>query len=130
VPLIAVVNDDTAFLQLMEDALTDEGYRVRLSMSTDGVADAIAREHPNLLILDIVVELRDAGLRLLRAIRGEPGLATLPVIVCSADTTFLRERADELASLRCAVMEKPFNLEGLFVQIAAMLETVPDAQAG
>jgi DNA-binding response OmpR family regulator len=130
VPLIAVVNDDTTFLQLMEDALADEGYRVRLYMTTDGVADAIVREPPDLMLLDVVVELRDAGLRLLRAIRGEPALATLPVIVCSADTIFLHEHAEELASLQCAVIEKPFNLEAVLARIAAMTKTTPDAQAG
>jgi DNA-binding response OmpR family regulator len=130
VPLIAVVNDDTTFLQLMEDALADEGYCVRLYMTTDGVADAITREPPDLMLLDVVVELRNAGLRLLRAIRGLPALATLPVIVCSADTIFLREHAEELASLQCAVVEKPFNLESVLTRIAAMTKTTPDAQAG
>lgn len=128
-PLIAVMNDDTAFLQLMQEALVDEGYRVRLHFTTDGVEDAIAQEHLDLMILDIVMELRDAGLRLLYAIRQRRELDDLPVIVSSADAVFLREHAEELASLQCVVIEKPFDLDALYTKIAAMIHATPDAQA-
>lgn len=129
-PLIAVVNDDTAFLQLMQDALEGEGYRVRLHFTTDGVEDAIARERPDLMVLDIVMDLRDAGLRLLRAIRGRRGPGDLPVIVCSADVAFLRGHAGELAALGCAVVEKPFELDALLARVAAMIRAEPDAGGG
>lgn len=119
-PLIAVVNDDTAFLHLMEEALREEGYRVLLHLTTDGALDKLVAESPDLIILDIVMEQRDAGLRLLRAVRGHPTLAHLPVIVSSADLTFLHEHAEELASLRSEIIEKPFDLDRLFARIAAM----------
>jgi DNA-binding response OmpR family regulator len=128
--LIAVVNDDTAFLQLMEDVLTDVGYRVRLLLTTDGVEETLAQERPALMILDIVIDLRDAGLRLLRRVRRDPALADLPVIVCSADSRFLNEHAEELATLDCAVVEKPFDLNALLQQIEAHIGALPDVQVG
>jgi DNA-binding response OmpR family regulator len=48
---IAVANDDTAFLHLMEDLLVDAGYRVRLHSTTDSILDTLISEPPDLLIL-------------------------------------------------------------------------------
>jgi CheY-like chemotaxis protein len=125
---IVVVDDDTTFLQLMEEVLTDAGYRVRLLLTTDGAKDILAHERPDLMILDIVVGLRDGGLRLLHRVRRAPALADMPVIVCSADVRFLNEHAEELATLDCAVVEKPFTIDALLQQIAGQIGGLPAVQ--
>ena len=44
--------------------------------------------------------------------RAEPKLADLPIIICSADVTALRERAAELERIgNVHILEKPFSLD-------------------
>jgi DNA-binding NtrC family response regulator len=126
--LIAVVADDRAFRQLMEDLLIEEGYHLRMRPVTEGVVAACMQERPDLLMLDLDASTRDAGVRLLHTLREEVALTDLPVIVCSADTALLREWAAPLAALKCAVVEKPFELDALLTQIATMLTATTDAR--
>jgi CheY-like chemotaxis protein len=46
-PLICVVNDDTVFLALMHELLTEEGYAVTTHTDADKSYDEIKRKQPN-----------------------------------------------------------------------------------
>ncbi len=128
--LIAVVNDDATFLDLMHDLLTDEGFRVIRWFARDGALAMLERERPALLLLDIRMEEPDAGLRLLHDIRASQALGYLPIIVCTADQRFLREYADTLRALRVEPLAKPFDLDALLAKITAMLDASPSAMCG
>ncbi len=127
--LIAVIDDDATFLDLMHDLLTDEGFRVVRWERREGAAAMLAREHPALALVDIRMDEPDAGLRLLREIRADRATAHLPVIICTADRRFLHDHAETLRTLRCETLAKPFDLQTLLAKIAAMLDT-PSAMCG
>jgi len=59
--LIAVVNDDTIFLELMHDLLTTEGYRTAIWKEGDTAYEMIKEHRPLLVILDIRMERPDTG---------------------------------------------------------------------
>ena len=120
-PLIAVMNDDTVFLQLMHDLLTGEGYRCIICKEGDKVYPLIKEQQPNLVILDIRMGAPEAGWNVLELLRLDPATASIPVIVCSADVVFLRAKEDALHALKCDILEKPFDLEALLEKVAAML---------
>lgn len=120
-PLIAVVNDDTAFLQLMHDLLTEEGYRARIVKERQDAHGVIRNEHPDLVILDIRMDHPESGWTVLELIRLDPETAQIPVIVCSADHRFLQAKAEMLQQHHCGVLEKPFDLTELLSQVAAAL---------
>jgi CheY-like chemotaxis protein len=93
-PLIAVIDDDP-FLDLMAEALAGEGYRAVVGR-VEGEAMALVRaNHPDLVIIDVVMSRPGSGMRLLRALRDEPGYAHLPAIVCSAATIYLASHVAE-----------------------------------
>lgn len=129
-PLIAVVNDDRAFLELLWEVLTGEGYRAVLYREGARAAAAIRRAPPALVILDLRLGTPGAGWRVLEELRRERATGAIPVIVCSADHRALREQAARLARLGCAVVEKPFDLDDLLATIAAALDRVPGAGGG
>ena len=124
-PLIAVIDDDDAFVDLMRELLTDEGYRVVVGTAANEAAVMIARERPDLAILDLRMREALSGIDILRTLRDGPSTATIPVLVCSADLIFLREHAENLHALRCDVLPKPFDLDALLAKIRAMLDGAP-----
>lgn len=120
-PLIAVMNDDTAFLSLMHDLLTGEGYRCLICHESDRVYPLIKERQPDLVLLDIRMGHPEAGWQTLELLRLDPATTRIPVIVCSADTPFLRTKEQALRDLRCDILEKPFDLDMLLAKIAAVL---------
>jgi CheY-like chemotaxis protein len=126
-PLIAVVNDDTDFLALMYELLTGEGYRCVICKESDEVYARVKEERPDLVILDIRMGAPEAGWTILELLRLDPTTAHLPVIVCSADTIFLRAKEEALRALHCDILEKPFDLDALLLKIVLALETLDNS---
>ena len=81
-PTILVVDDDQTVLEVMERHLTREGYTVATA-SGGQKALKLARElHPAAITLDIMMPDLD-GWTVLAAIKGDPELADIPVILLS-----------------------------------------------
>ena len=99
-PRITVVNDNPEYLQLMH-ALLDEnsGYDVT-TIDGDTIVDIepIRTSQPDLLIIDL--RWRPDGLAgwdILLAVRGDPELGELPIILCTGDVQGLKEHAEAIA---------------------------------
>lgn len=120
-PLIAVVDDDTAFLRMMNVLLLQEGYQTLLWLHGAGAYEMIRREQPDLVILDLRMDGSRAGWQTLEQIWQDPRTAGIPVIICSADASFLRDQADRLQGRRCRLLEKPFDLEDLLAKVQAFV---------
>ncbi len=116
-PLIAVANDDTDFLALMSDLLTDEGYRVSIHRVAKNAFAELKAARPDLIVLDIQMETPEAGWTLLELLTLDPTLAAIPVLVCSADVVALRAKAENLRAHGCDALEKPFDLDDLLGKV-------------
>jgi DNA-binding response OmpR family regulator len=124
-PLIAIVNDDTTFLQLMTDLLSDEGYATIIEKER-GDAPKVIREHqPDLVILDIRMDHPESGMQILEIVRLDPQTTSVPVIICSADHQFLRDKEPLLRSKHCDILEKPFDLNDLLTKVEAAIGRPP-----
>ena len=111
-PRISVVNDNPDFLELMSAILDeDAGYDVTLfDGEKTSIAELVASD-PALVIVDLVLG-GASGWEIVALSRAEPKLADLPIIICSADVTALRERSDELERIgNVHILEKPFSLD-------------------
>ncbi|MDQ6604314.1 MAG: hypothetical protein M3Z19_16440, partial [Chloroflexota bacterium] len=71
--------------------------------------------------LDIRMEHPDTGWMVLELMRLDPETAHIPVIICSADTSRIREKEAYLREKGCAVLEKPFLLEDLLEKVQAFI---------
>lgn len=111
-PRISVVNDNPDFLELMSAILDeDAGYDVTLfDGEKTSIAELVASD-PELVIVDLVLG-GASGWEIVTLTRAEPKLADLPIIICSADVTALRERSDELERIgNVHILAKPFSLD-------------------
>jgi len=108
---ILVVEDDDDIREVMQEALSSEGFQV--DVATDGL-DALRKldgdgRRPPLILLDMMMPKMD-GETFLKTLRGMPALAEAPVVVISGNAA-ARETASNLHAAGCLV--KPFELEDL-----------------
>lgn len=116
-PRILIADDDRAIRDALERAIGLEGYEVELV--NDGVAalEAVARNAPDLLILDVMMPSLD-GLGVCRALRNR-GDRT-PILILTARI----EIADRVSGLDAGAddyLPKPFALDELVARIRALL---------
>src|SRR5262245_27824396 len=119
-PLIAIVEDDAATRDLLGELLTEEGYQTLACASASEAHGRIRQEQPAQMILDLHLEGSQNGLTLLEILRLTPATTVLPILVCSADTTLLKEQAYELARAHCELLAKPFDLDAVVERVRAM----------
>lgn len=118
---IAIINDDDVYMELMKGLLEDEGYKATIWDRRENAYYTIKRERPDLIIIDIRLQNREDGWKILEQVRLDPMTTHIPAIVCSADTQFLRWKRRQLQELDCAVLEKPFRLVDLLRAVRTVL---------
>src|SRR5690348_2587139 len=106
---IAVVNDDTIFLQLMHELLTEEGYESQLCKEGASAYQQVRAFNPDAIVLDIRMEQPHTGWQVLELFKLDPVLTATPIIVCSADPLQLQDRALYLQGKGCLILPKPFD---------------------
>jgi DNA-binding response OmpR family regulator len=120
-PLILVVEDDPEILNLLEEALRGERYRVVTAQ--DG-AEALAtarRERPDLIVLDLMLPRMNA-LEFRAAQRRDAALASVP-IVCLSAMSHAQTVALELGTDNC--LPKPIDFDRLLGVIRRHLPDDP-----
>jgi DNA-binding response OmpR family regulator len=85
-PKILVVDDEKHIRMLYQEELEDEGYEVATSDGDEPILELLAREEPQVVILDIRLGPERSGLDLLQVIRGRD--ASVPVILSTAYDSF------------------------------------------
>jgi CheY-like chemotaxis protein len=121
---VTVVNDNPDFLDLVHDILEDDRYD---ATTVDGdrpdALDLILESRPDLLMIDL--RLGSDGLhgwKIAQAVRREPGLDSVPILVCSADTLALQQIESDLAATqRVEALTKPFSVDQLTDAIDRLL---------
>ena len=121
---IAVINDDTTFLDLMRELLEEEGnYEVLICREWDSAYQFVKQAQPDLVIQDIRIGGEEHGWTILNLLTLDPATRPIPMIVCSAAIQSLHEHQDLLSTYGIRVLPKPFDLDTLLRTIE---ETLPD----
>lgn len=117
--LIYVVEDDKSIQEIETFALGNVGYRVEGFGCAGDFYEALERELPDLVLLDIMLPDED-GLAIVKKLRGRRDTVLLPVIMITAKTTEL----DKVKGLDIGAddyMTKPFGVMELISRVKAML---------
>lgn len=111
-PRISVVNDNAEFLDLMAAILDeDAGYDVSLFKGEVVEISELAASDPDLIIVDLLLG-GASGWEIVTLARSDERLASVPIIVCSADVTALRDRESDLERIgNVRVLAKPFAID-------------------
>ena len=107
---VLIVEDVPDILKLLEATLTFKGYRVVTSVNGQEALDAIQREHPALVITDIMMPRLD-GFGLVHRLRINPETREIPVIFLTATYVALEDKAFALNIGATRFIEKPVNFE-------------------
>ncbi len=123
---VLLVDDDPGILLSLRRALEFEGYTV--PTATDGVEalDAIAREAPDAVVLDVTMPRLD-GLQVCRHLRAEGDRTPILVLTARHAVT------DRVAGLDAGAddyLVKPFALEELLARVRALLRRHGDDDGG
>jgi DNA-binding response OmpR family regulator len=118
---VLVVDDDPDVGRLATFSLERiGGFRVQLVTNGDDALAAVARETPDVVLLDVMIPGTD-GPSILRALRRLPAAATLPVLFITA-TSSAAECARLVALGGAGVIAKPLNVSELPKRVRAMVE--------
>lgn len=120
---ILVVEDFETNIVLLRRWLEREGYDVLTADSGESALDAVAREHPDLVLLDIMIP-EPNGLAVCQRIKQDPATRHTPVIIMTGlEPSVLEARARQCGA--DGFLSKPFEVDELRSQIRAGLRAAP-----
>ncbi len=120
-PRIAVLEDDSDYLLMMQDVLHNEGYQPLLWTDPLAAITSVTVEQPNLVLLSVWFGGQPLGTTVLRAIKESPQTSHIPVILGSGDEKFLNDIALNIQALCAAIVIKPFAIDELLDEISRAL---------
>ena len=96
--LVLVADDDPFNLRLLQELCEGVGYRVVTAADGSAVLDVVARERPDLILLDVGMPVLD-GFEVLRILKSDADLSSIPVsLVTAAGDEESRSRGIELGA--------------------------------
>jgi DNA-binding response OmpR family regulator/HPt (histidine-containing phosphotransfer) domain-containing protein len=118
-PRILIVDDDLEFLDYLGEYLTELGISAIMESASDRALERIRQNRPDLVILDVLMPDPD-GFKILQALKADPKLADIPVIMVSAKAAeeILIRAFDRGAS---DYLIKPFRLPELNARVRKVL---------
>jgi len=118
-PSILVVEDEPYIVESLTFLLEREGYEVSAVLDGDAAVDAITRQRPDLIVLDIMLPKRN-GFEILTWIRGNEATRDTRVLILTAKGQEPdRKRAETLGV--DAFVTKPFSNSDVVGQVNALL---------
>ena len=116
---ILVVDDVPRNVKLLADVLAAKGYRTSTAASGEEALAAIAVEPPDLVLLDVMMPGL-SGYDVCRAIRADPQLAMLPVVLVTALDP-AKERITGLEAGADDFLGKPIQQAELMARVRSLL---------
>jgi CheY-like chemotaxis protein len=123
-----IIDDEPDVTTYLAALLTDNGWRVHSAHSVADGLELVRREHPDAVLLDLMMPER-GGLNVLVNIRKDPELKATPVVVVSGIQSTLS--ADYHAYLERfkhyhpdAFIDKPVKAEELLAKLAELVGAV------
>lgn len=116
---ILVVDDDRQIVRLVSSYLEQAGYEVTTAYDGEAALRLARQERPHLMVLDLMLPDRD-GWDVTRAVRSDPSLAHLPIIMLTARV----EDTDKIVGLEVGAddyVTKPFNPREVVARVRALL---------
>lgn len=119
---ILIIEDETNILELVSYNLEKEGWLVSKAKTGDEGWEKIQQEHPDLILLDLMLPGLD-GLEICRRTRQNKTTRDIPIIMLTAKV----EEADRVLGLESGAddyVTKPFSPRELVARVRAVLRRV------
>ncbi len=116
-PKILVVDDDPFLCKLYELFLHEEGYETVTAVNGEDALNALDRENPDLVILDVMMPILD-GMQVAKLMRENPRTENIPILLVSA-SPLLPSWANSVRAE--SQMSKPFDLDRFLLEIRRLM---------
>ncbi len=121
-PIIAVVNNDALFVQLLTTLLKAEGFAALRHQTGDVAYTQIKEQQPDAILLDIEATNPLLSWRVVDFLLFDPQTASIPLVIASVNDQELKDRIVRLEAAGCRVIEKPFVLDDLLSAIRSTFQ--------
>lgn len=121
---IVLVEDEPDIAEVLQYNLEKEGLRVSTQRRGDTALEAIRRDPPDLVLLDLMLPGLD-GLELTRALKRDAATAGLPIVMLTARG----EEVDRIVGLELGAddyVAKPFSPREVVLRVKAVLRRAAD----
>src|SRR5664279_1370240 len=124
---VLVIEDEETLVRNLADKLRGEGFAVSTAMDGEEGLQKVRDEHPDLIVLDIMLPRLD-GLSLCRMVRRDPETSHIPIIMLTARGT----EVDKIVGLESGADDyvvKPFGLGEFLARVRAVMRRAPGRPA-
>jgi two-component system phosphate regulon response regulator PhoB len=126
---ILLIEDEPDIAEVLQYNLEKEGFVVETARRGDSGLEAIRREPPDLVLLDLMLPGVD-GLELTRMLKRDSGTSRLPIVMLTARG----EEVDRIVGLELGAddyISKPFSPREVVLRVKAVLRRLqPEESAG
>jgi len=119
---IMIIEDNKSFLETIQDLLETKDFQVAAYTEGRNIAQNIAKEKPDLLMLDINLPGED-GFSICRQIKSAPETRALPIILMTGDATIDIDKGFALGADDCIF--KPFDIDDVIARIKKLARRDP-----
>jgi putative nucleotidyltransferase with HDIG domain len=123
---ILVVDDDRRVVDLLQISLSQNGYHVTTASTGEEGLEAVRRETPDLIILDLKLPKKN-GYEVCAALKSAKETAPIPIIMVSA-TAEVDARLQGLMHGADDYLTKPFSPKELLIKVRRIFERLEKAE--
>ncbi len=120
---VLIADDEPNIVISLEFLMKREGYEVSVARDGQAALDAIVRDRPDLVLLDVMMPGK-SGFEVCQAVRADESLATVKILMLTA-----KGRDTDLAKGTAlgadAYMTKPFSTKELAARVRELLGITP-----
>jgi len=123
---VVIVEDEETLARNLADKLRGDGFNVVTSNDGEDGLEKIRSEHPDLIVLDIMLPRLD-GLSICRIVRHDANTAHIPIIMLTARGT----EVDKIVGLESGADDyivKPFSLGEFLARVRALMRRITNSQ--
>jgi CheY-like chemotaxis protein len=129
-PTVVIVEDDRTLLEVIAEALVDEGCRVVPLADWKDAHSVVRREQPDVVLLDLVSDGRETGWPVLDHLTLDPRTRDIPVVLTTGAAESIQQRRPALLpQYGISVLTKPFDLDALWAAVAQHLRCATNSIA-
>jgi putative two-component system response regulator len=117
---ILIVDDNPDNIILTRELLSSRGYEVQSVASAEEAQEAIQRQQPDLILLDVILPGK-SGYELCRELKEDPFTRLIPIVMI----TGLTDREDKIRGIEAGAddfLNKPIFPEELFARVNSLLK--------
>jgi two-component system chemotaxis response regulator CheY len=115
--VVLVVDDDPDILEALSEILEAEGFEIRRARNGKEALERLEPDPPQLILLDLMMPVMD-GWEFAQRMRQRPSVASIPLIVLSADRN-VGSKATDIGAV--GHLAKPFELNDLLDMVRRAL---------